>query len=65
MSLPGNMVIAGIEMKCDRVPRAVTRIKTIIEFDPSFAQAYDYLGRAYLMQGDRRRRLPCSSGRRR
>ena len=24
----------------------------ILEFDPSFAQAYDYLGRAYLLQGD-------------
>ncbi len=53
LSLPGNMVIAGIELKCDRVPRAVTRVKTIIEFDPSFGQAYDYLGRAYLMQGNR------------
>ena len=52
VSLPGNMVIAGIEMKCDRVPRAVTRMKMILEFDPSFAQAYDYLGRAYLLQGD-------------
>jgi tetratricopeptide (TPR) repeat protein len=53
VSLPGNMVIAGIELKCDRVPRAVTRVKMIIEFDPSFGQAYDYLGRAYLLQGDR------------
>ena len=52
VSLPGNMVIAGIEMKCDRVPRAVTRMKMILEFDPGFAQAYDYLGRAYLLQGD-------------
>ena len=52
VSLPGNMVIAGIELKCDLVPRAVKRVKMILEFDPSFGQAYDYLGRAYLMQGN-------------
>ena len=52
VSLPGNMVIAGIELKCDRVERAVRRVKMILEFDPSFGQAYDYLGRAYLLQGD-------------
>ena len=52
LSLPGNMVIAGIELKCGSVERATRRMRTILEIDRSFGQAYDYLGRAHLIQGD-------------
>lgn len=52
LSLPGNMVIAGIELKCGRVERAIRRMRTILELDRSFGQAYEYLGRAHLIQGD-------------
>jgi TolB-like protein/Tfp pilus assembly protein PilF len=52
LSLPGNMVISGIELKCGRVDSAIRRNETVLEFDPGFGQSYDYLGRAYLMRGD-------------
>jgi TolB-like protein/Tfp pilus assembly protein PilF len=52
LSLPGNMVIAGIELKCGRAMRAVKRMETILDLDRSFGQAYDYLGRAHLIEGD-------------
>lgn len=52
VSLPGNMVVAGIELKCGRVEQAIRRSKTVLEFDPTFGPSYQTLGRAYLMRGD-------------
>jgi TolB-like protein/Tfp pilus assembly protein PilF len=52
VSLPGNMVVSYIELKCNRVEQAISRTRMMIEFDPDFGQAYEFLGRAYLIQGN-------------
>jgi TolB-like protein/Tfp pilus assembly protein PilF len=52
VSLPGNMVISGIELRCNRVEQAIRRNRMIVEFNPNFAPSYEYLGRAYVMQGN-------------
>jgi TolB-like protein/Tfp pilus assembly protein PilF len=52
VSLPGNMVISLIELRCNRIEEAIKRSRMIVEFDPEFGQAYEFLGRAYLLQGD-------------
>jgi TolB-like protein/tetratricopeptide (TPR) repeat protein len=57
LSLPGNVVIAGVEIKCGDVARAMDRMTTILELDRTFGQAYDYLGRAYLVHGDTTRAI--------
>ena len=65
VSLPGNMVIAGVELKCGRVEQAIRRNNTILEFDPGFGQSVRLLsGARDLMQGNiSRQRSRCSSGR--
>ena len=52
VSLPGNMVISLIELRCDRIDEAIKRSRMIVEFNPEFGQAYEFLGRAYLLQGN-------------
>jgi TolB-like protein len=52
VSLPGNMVISLIELRCNRIEEAISRSRMILEFDPDFGQAYEFLGRAYLVQGN-------------
>ena len=52
VSLPGNMVISLIELRCNRIDEAIKRSRMILEFDPGFGQAYDFLGRAYLLQAN-------------
>jgi TolB-like protein/Tfp pilus assembly protein PilF len=51
ISLPGNMVVSLIELRCHRVEQAISRSRMIVEFDPNFASSHELLGRAYLMQG--------------
>jgi TolB-like protein/Tfp pilus assembly protein PilF len=50
VSLPGNMVISLIELRCNRIDETIKRTQMILEFDPEFGQAYEFLGRAYLLQ---------------
>ena len=52
VSLPGNMVISLIELRCNRIDESIKRSRMILEFDPRFGQAYEFLGRAYLLQGN-------------
>ncbi|MGH9349783.1 MAG: hypothetical protein ACRD26_21230 [Vicinamibacterales bacterium] len=52
VSLPGNVVVSGIELRCRRVQQAISRNRMILEFDPDYGQAHESLGRAYLMQGN-------------
>jgi len=52
VSLPGTMVVAIIELRCGRIDQAISRSRMIVEFDPAFGQAYEFLGRAYAIKGD-------------
>lgn len=52
VSLPGNMVVSLIELRCNRLEQAINRSNMVIEFDPSFGQSYEFLGRAYVIKGD-------------
>ncbi|MBI2222004.1 MAG: tetratricopeptide repeat protein [Acidobacteria bacterium] len=58
ISLPGNMVISGIELRCDRVDQAIKRSLTVLEFDPNYSASYEFLGRAYLAQGNVQQAIP-------
>lgn len=51
VSLPGNLVVAGIERRCNRLEEAIRRNRMILEFDPQFGPSYESLGRAYMAQG--------------
>jgi TolB-like protein/Tfp pilus assembly protein PilF len=50
VSMPGNMVVSSIELRCNRVEQAITRSLTIVEFDSKFASSFEFLGRAYMQQ---------------
>lgn len=58
ISLSGNMVISGIELRCGRVDQAIKRNLTILEFDANYSASYEFLGRAYLAQGDVSNAIP-------
>jgi tetratricopeptide (TPR) repeat protein len=52
ISLPGNMVVSSIELRCRRVDQAITRSRVILDFDPNYAASYELLARAYLAKGE-------------
>jgi TolB-like protein len=52
VSLPGNVVVSGIELRCNRVQQAISRNRMVLDFDPGYGQSYESLGRAYLSQGN-------------
>lgn len=58
VSLSGNMVVSSIEIRCRRVDEAIARNQMILELDPGYGPAYEFLGRAYLMRGEVARALP-------
>jgi tetratricopeptide (TPR) repeat protein len=51
ISLPGNMVVSSIELRCKRVEQAITRSRVILDFDPNYAGSYELLARAYFAKG--------------